>query len=71
MEDYAKSLEEIQIRDAKVYEPLTREELKIFRKLVGKLNWLVANTRPDMAIYALELTKRQKKAVIKDLRVSE
>ena len=68
MEDYAKSLEEIQIRDTKADEPLTREELKVFRKFVGKLNWLAANTRPDLAIYALELAKRQKKAVIKDLR---
>ena len=32
------------------------------------MNWLAANTRPDLAIYALELAKRQKKAVIKDLR---
>ena len=68
MEDYAKSLEEIQIRDAKADEPLTREELKVFKKIVEKWNWLAANTRPDLAIYALELAKRQKKAVIKDLR---
>ena len=64
MEDYAKSLEEIQIRDAKADELLTREELKVFRKFVGKFNWLVANTRPDLAIYALKLAKWQKKAVI-------
>ena len=68
MEDYAKSLEEVQIRDAKADEPLTRDELKVLRKFVGKLNWLAANTRPDLAIYALELAKRQKKAMIKDLR---
>ena len=42
--------------------------MKVFRIYVGKLIWLVANTRPDLAIYALELAKRQKKAVIKDLR---
>ena len=36
--------------------------------LLGKLNWLAANTRPDLAIYALELAKRPKKATIKDLR---
>ena len=66
--DYAKSLEEIQIRDAKADETLTREELKVFRIFVGKLSWLVANTRPDLALYALELAERQKKAVIKDLR---
>ena len=60
MEDYAKSLEEM-VRDAKADEMLTREELKVFRKLVGKLNWLVANVRPDLAIYALDLAKKQNK----------
>ena len=68
MEDYAKSLEEIQIRDAKADEMLTRDELKVLRKYIGKLSWLAANTRPDLAIYMLELAKRQKKATIKDLR---
>ena len=38
------------MRDIKVDEPLTREELKVFKKFVGKLNWLVANTRSDLAI---------------------
>ena len=47
---------------------LTREELKLLRKSVGKLNWLATNTRPDTAIYALDLAKRQKKATLKDLR---
>ena len=68
MVDYAKSSEEIQIREAKADEILTREELKFYRKFVGKFYWLEANTRPDLVIYALELAKRQKKAVIKDLR---
>ena len=61
MENYAKILEDIQIGDAKADEPMTRDELKVFRKFVGKLNWLAAYTRPDLAIYALELAKRQKK----------
>ena len=68
MQDCAKSSEEIQRRETKVDEPLKRDELKVFRKFVGKLNWLAANTRPDLAIYAMELEKRQKKATIKDLR---
>ena len=34
IEDYAKSLEDIQIRDAKADEQLTRDELKVFRKFV-------------------------------------
>ena len=37
MEDYAKSLEEIQIREAKADEILTKEELKGYRKSVGKI----------------------------------
>ena len=68
MEDYAKSLETIAIREGSQDDPLTREELKVLRKYVGKLNWLAANTRPDLAIYALELAKKQKKATLKDLR---
>ena len=48
MDEYARSLEDIKIRDAKADESLTRDELKVYRKFVGKLNWLAANVRPDM-----------------------
>ena len=68
MNDYAASLEDIEVREDKSSESLTREEMKIFRKYVGKLNWLAANTRPDLAIYALDLAKKQKQASLKDLR---
>ena len=40
MENHSKSLEEVQIRDEKVDEPLARDESKVLRKYVGKLNWL-------------------------------
>ena len=68
MEDYAKSLEMIKVREGKHDETLTREELKMLRKYIGKLNWLAANTRPDIAVSVLELAKNQKKATLKDLR---
>ena len=42
--------------------------MHILRKYVGKLSWLAANARPDLSIYALNLAKKQKKAVLKDLR---
>ena len=42
--------------------------MKVLRKYVGKLSWVAANTRPDLAIYSLELAKKQNKAVLKDLR---
>ena len=42
MNDYAASLEDVEVRDDKSSEALTREEMKLFRKYVGKLNWLAA-----------------------------
>lgn len=38
MEDYAKSLEKIEIRKGMPNDPLTEVETKIFRKYVGKLS---------------------------------
>ena len=37
-------------------------------ELYRQLNWLAANTRPDIATYALELAKKKNKATLKDLR---
>ena len=68
MDENAVSLQEIKVREDGSDEELTRGGFKVLRKYVGKLNWLAANTRPDLAMYALELVKRQKKATIKDLR---
>ena len=60
--------EDVEIRNGKQDDPLTREEMKMFRKYVGKLNWLSSNMRPDLAVYALGLAQRQKDAKIKDLK---
>ena len=68
MDEYAKSMEEIKIREGKSDEELNRDELKVLRKYVRKLNWPSSNTRPDIAIHALELAKKQKKATLKDWR---
>ena len=68
MNDYAASLEDIEVREDKSDEKITREEMRVLRKYVGKLSWLAANTRPDLSIYALDLAKKQKQAVLKDLR---
>ena len=69
MEDYAESIEEIkEIRKVKKDEPLTKTEMKLFRKYVGNLNWLAENTRPDLAIWALNLSKRNSSANIGDLK---
>ena len=68
MDEYAESLEKLKIREGKPDKELTRDEMKVLRKYVGKLNWLAANTRPYIAIHALELAKKQKKATLKDLK---
>ena len=68
MNDYAASLEDIAVREDKSDEKLTQEEMRVLRKYVGKLSWLAANTRPDLLIYALDLAKKQKQAMLKDLR---
>ena len=67
MNDYAASLEDIKIREDKSSKNLTREEMRVLRKYVGKLSWLAANTRLDLSVYALDLAKKQKQAVLKDL----
>merc|ERR1712105_328857 len=67
-DEYADSLEDILIREDKSSEPLDRDEMRTLRKYVGKLSWLASNARPDLAFYALNLAKKQKKATLKDLR---
>ena len=70
MKDYAESIEEIKdIRKAKKEEPLTKIEMKLYRKMTGKINWLADNTRPDLAICALSMSRRNSKATIGDLKM--
>ena len=59
MEDYANSIEEIaEIGKAKKTEPLSKVETKMYRKYTGKLNWLAENCRPDLAITALMMSRK-------------
>ena len=69
MDEYAKSFEEIkEIKRVKKDTSLTKTEMKLFRKYVGKMNWLAENTRPDLAIWSLNLSKQNAKATIGDLK---
>ena len=68
MFDYAASLEDIKVREDLSDSNLTRDEMRDLRKYVGKTSWFAANTRPDLAIYALDLAKRQKQATLNDLK---
>ena len=42
--------------------------MKKYRKFVGKLNWLAENTRPDLAVWALTMAKKNSCATIGDLK---
>ena len=69
MDDYAASIEKIkEIRNVKKEEPLTKTELKLYRKYTGKVNWLAENTQPDLSVWALNMSKRNTKANIGDLK---
>ena len=58
----------IEIRKGLPDDPLTEVEMKVYRKYVGKLSWLASNTRPNLAIHVLNSARKQKNAVLKDLR---
>ena len=69
MEDYANSIEKIQdIRKAKPDDPLTKQEMKVYRKYAGKISWLAANTRPELSITALLMSMKNNEAKIRDLK---
>ena len=68
MEEYAKSLEKLEIIRGSSEEELTETELRIYKKYIGKLKWLVSNMRPDLAVYVIKSAKKQKKATLKELR---
>ena len=69
MNDYADSIEYIEeFRPGKPDEKLSVIELKLFRKYTGKISWLAANTRPDLAVVALQMSMKGKDATLKDFR---
>ena len=68
MDECASSPEKLDIRIGKPDEQFTGEELKIFKKILRKLNWLASNTRPDLAVYVMNIGRRQKKAALRDFR---
>ena len=68
MNDYATSLEKINVRDDTLDEILTKEEMKIYGRYVGKFSWLAFNTRIDLLVYDMILAGRKKKVALKDLK---
>ena len=69
MENNAKNMEEItDIRKGKKSEPLTKVEMKLYRKFNGKLSWLAENCRPDLCFTALEMSRKNGRATLDDLK---
>jgi hypothetical protein len=69
MNVYAESLEELDnIRLAAGTDLLTEVELSIYRKYTGKFAWLAANTRPDIAFTASDMSRKNNSTTIKDLK---
>ena len=70
MEEYSNSLQNIteiwKMEDRN--DPLTKEEMKLYRKMMGKIAWLANSTRPDLFYQALQMSKKNQGATISDLR---
>ena len=49
-------------------ELLTKLEMKEFHKITGKVIWLADSTRSDLCFTALQMSKKNKEAIIFDLR---
>ena len=67
-QEYARSIEKLELREGKSDEELTDKELKVFRTYIGKLNWLASNRIPDLSIYVMDLAHKQKKGKTNDMR---
>ena len=61
MEEYARSLEKLNIRNGRLEEELARAELMVYRKPIGKFSCLASNKRPYLAVYIMESARKQKK----------
>ena len=69
MKDYLNSLEEVkEVRKTGRDDDLTRDKLIVYRKMTGKLSWLANSTCPDLSYTALDMSKKNRSAQIKDLK---
>ena len=69
MQEYADSIKEVgEIRNAKDDEELMILERRILKKITGKISWLAEGCRPDLSYNVLEMSRKNNKATIKDLK---
>ena len=69
MEEYSNSLNNITdiCKAEDKNDPLTKEEMKLYRKMTGKIAWLANSTRPDLCYQALQMSKKNQRATVSDL----
>ena len=68
IEDYVKSIQLIPIfRDDPETSDLNPTEVKLYLKY-GKFMWVSENVRPDLSFLALDMSRKEQKATLKNLK---
>ena len=68
MEEYASSLERLEIRKGSFDNKVTDVEINMYRKFIGMLTLLASNTRLDLSVNVIDSAKFQKNAILKNLK---
>ena len=68
MEEYARSLEKLEIRKGSFDNKFIDVKMKMYRKYRGMLTWLASNTRLDLSVNVIDSAKFQKNAIWKNLK---
>ena len=68
MEEYARGLENLEIRKGSFDNKLTDVEIKMYRKYIGMLTWFASNTRLDLSVNVIDSAKFQKNATLRNLK---
>ena len=68
MEEYAMSLEKLEIRKGSFDNKFIDVKMKMYRKYRGMLTWLASNTRLDLSVNVIDSAKFQKNAIWKNLK---
>ena len=68
MNDYVNSIEEVmETRKGKI-DPLTKTERKCYQKYTGKVNWIYEHYKTDLAVVALQMSRKSISANFGDLK---
>ena len=68
MEEYARSLEKLEIRKGSFDNKFIDVEMKMYRKYIGMLTWIASNTRLDLSVNVIDSAKFQKNATLRNLK---